>query len=330
MRGLARRLLLLASALALCPAPLSAQTPSAQTSGAQVPKTLRIIVPLAAGGGGDIVARMIAEQVSRTSGISVVVENRPGAGTVLATEYVARAEPDGATLLFTNAAFLINPHVRKQNYDPFKSFEPVCSVVSYPLFVVVKADSPLRTLADFVKAAQAKPGTVTVAAAGPNTASHIALETLKIATKTDVIFVPFPGTAPAITALLGGHVMSLYADYTSVAEPLKNGDLRALSVASAKRFEKFPDVPTVTESGYPDPEQLSWNGLFAPANTPPALLGQLQKLFSDAGLSEEIKGKLAQQGLSPGVACGTEFKAGLQQQYDLFGRVMSSANMKAP
>jgi tripartite-type tricarboxylate transporter receptor subunit TctC len=319
MPRFARRLLPLLSAMVLCSAPLDAQ----------VPKTLRIIVPLSAGGGGDIIARMIAEQVSRTQSISVVVENRPGAGTVLATEYVARAEPDGATLLFTNAAFLINPHVRRQNYDPLKTFEPVCNIVSYPLFVVVKPDSPFRTLADLVNAAHAKPGVVTVASAGPNTAGHIALETLKIATRMDVIYVPFAGTAPAITALLGGHVMALYADYTSVAEQLKNGDLRALSVASAKRFEKLPDVPTVTESGYQDYDQQSWNGLFAPANTPPAVLEQLRKMFGDAGRSEEIKSKLALQGLLPGVSCGADFKANLQQQYDLFGRVISSANLKA-
>ena len=318
MLRFALRLLPLLSALVLCSAPLDAQ----------VPKTLRIIVPLSAGGGGDIVARMIAEQVSRTQSISVVVENRPGAGTVLATEYVARAEPDGATLLFTNAAFLINPHVRRQNYDPLKSFEPVCNIVSYPLFVVVKPGSPFRTLADLVNAAHAKPGVVTIAGAGPNTASHMALETLKIATKMNVIFVPFAGTAPAITALLGGHVMAIYADYTSVAEQLKNGDLRALSVASAKRFEKLPDVPTVIESGYQDPDQQSWNGIFAPANTPPAILEQLQKMFGDAGRSEDIKNKLALQGLLPDVKCGADFKASLQQQYDLFGRVISAANLK--
>lgn len=318
MLKFARRLLLLISALVLCSAPLEAQ----------VPKTLRIIVPLSAGGGGDIVARMIADQVSRTQSISVVVENRPGAGTVLATEYVARAEPDGATLLLTNPAFLINPHVRQQNYDPLKTFEPVCNIVSFPMFVVVKSDSPFRTLADLVNAAHAKPGTVTIASAGPNTLSHIALETLKLAAKMDVIYVPFAGTAPAITALLGGHVMVLSADYTSVAEQLKNGDLRALSVGSAKRFEKLPDVPTVIESGYKDYDQQSWNGLLAPAKTPRAVLEQLQRMFADAGRSEDIKNKLALQGLLPDVKCGADFKASLQQQYDLFGRVISAANLK--
>jgi tripartite-type tricarboxylate transporter receptor subunit TctC len=302
---------------------------TAASLNAQVPKTLRIIVPLSAGGGADIIARIVGEQISRTQGITVIVENRPGAGTALATEYVARAKPDGATLLITNPAFLINPHVRPQNYDPLKTFEPVCNIVNFPLFVVVKADSSFHTLADLVNTAHAKPGTVTFASAGPNTASHIALETLKLAAKMDVIYVPFVGTAPAITALLGGHVMALYADYTSVAEQLKSGTLRALAVGSATRFERLPDVPTVIEAGYKDYDQQSWNGLLAPANTPHAVLKQLQQLFVDAGQSKEVRDKLSLQGLLPGVTCGADFRTILQQQYDQYGRVISAANLKA-
>lgn len=234
----------------------------------QSTRTMRIIVPLSAGGGADILARILAEQINRVQGVPVIVENRPGAGTSIATDFVARSAPDGNTLLITNPAFLINPHLRPQNYDPLTTFEPVCNIVNFPLFVVVAAASPYRVLADLVDAARAKPGVLAFASAGPATASHIALEAIKHASGIEITYIPYAGTAPAVTALLGGHVMAVYADYTSVAEQLKNGTLRALAVGSRKRFEQLPAVPTVIESGYMDYEHESWNGVLAPAKTP--------------------------------------------------------------
>jgi tripartite-type tricarboxylate transporter receptor subunit TctC len=310
---------------ALFAALVAASPVSAQTS-----RTVKIIVPLAAGGGADILARVLAEQINRSQGATVVVENRPGAGTAIATDFVARSAPDGSTLLITNPAFLINPHLRPQNYDPMTSFEPVCNIVNFPLFVVVPAASPFRTLADLIGAARARPGALSFASAGPATASHIALEALKHAARIEVTYVPYAGTAPAVTALLGGHVMAVYADYTSVAEQLKSGVLRALSVGSRKRFEGLPDVPTVIETGYADYEHESWNGLLAPARTPKDTMTQLQGWLVAAGGSAEIKEKLAAQGLSPSVSCGAEFGAALQRQYEQYGRAIRAANLKVP
>lgn len=295
---------------------------------AQSAKSIRIIVPLSAGGGADILARILAEQVNRAQGVTMVVENRPGAGTAIGTDVVARSAPDGSTLLITNPAFLINPHIRPQNYDPMTSFEPVCNIVSFPLFVVVAANSPYRTLTDLLNAARAKPGLLTFASAGPATASHIALESLRQAAGIEVTYVPFAGTAPAITALLGGHVMAVYADYTSVAEQLKSGALRALSVGSLKRFPELPDVPTVVEAGYENYEQESWNGVLAPAGTPKGVMDELRRWFSSAGQSREMKEKLALQGLAPTVACGAEFSALLKRQYEQYGRAIRAANLK--
>lgn len=295
---------------------------------AQSTRTLKIVVPLAAGGGADILARLLAEQISRAQGLTVVVENRPGAGTSLATDFVARSAPDGSTLLITNPAFLINPHLRPQNYDPMTSFEPVCNIVNFPLFVVVGNSSPYRGLTDLIDAARAKPGALTFASAGPATSSHIALEALRRAAQIEVTYVPYSGTAPAVTALLGGHVMAVYADYTSVAEQLKSGTLRALSVGSRKRFDGLPAVPTVMESGFTDYEHESWNGLLAPAKTPGATLAQLQRWFTAVGESPEIKDKLALQGLAPGIACGAEFGTALRRQYEQYGRDIKAANLK--
>jgi tripartite-type tricarboxylate transporter receptor subunit TctC len=295
---------------------------------AQTSRTMKIIVPLSAGGGADILARVLAEQINREQAVTVVVENRPGAGTAIATDFVARSAPDGNTLLITNPAFLINPHLRPQNYDPLTSFEPVCNIVNFPLFVVVAAASPFRTLADLIDAARAKPGTLTFASAGPATASHIALEALRHAARIDVTYVPFAGTAPALTALLGGHVMAVYADYTSAAEQLKSGTIRALSVGSRKRFEGLPVVPTVIESGFSDYEHESWNGLLAPAKTPDQTMEQLQGWFTKAGGSAEIKEKLSAQGLSPSVVCGAGFRDALRRQYEQYGHTIRAANLK--
>jgi len=297
---------------------------------AQTSRTVKIIVPLSAGGGADILARVLAEQINRTQSSTVVVENRPGAGTAIATDFVARSAPDGSTILISNPAFLINPHLRPQNYDPMTSFDPICNIVNFPLFVVVAASSPYRTLADLINAARAKPGTLSFASAGPATASHIALEALRHAAGIEVTYVPFGGTAPAVTALLGGHVMAVYADYTSVAEQLKSGTLRALSVGSGKRFERLPDVPTVIESGYRNYEHESWNGLLAPAKTPTDVMAQLQKQLTIAGGSAELKEKLAAQGLSPSVVCGAQFAAILRRQYDQYGQAIRAANLKMP
>ena len=303
---------------------------AAPSASAQTTRTTKIIVPLSAGGGADILARVLAEQINRTQSATVVVENRPGAGTAIATEFVARSAPNGGTLLITNPAFLINPHLRQQNYDPMTSFEPICNIVNFPLFVVVAASSPYRTLADLINVARAQPGALAFASAGPATASHIALEALKHAARIEVTYVPFAGTAPAVTALLGGHVMAVYADYTSVAEQLKSGALRALSVGSRKRFEGLPDVPTVVESGYSDYEHESWNGLLAPAKTPNDVMAQLQSFFAAAGGSAEVKEKLAVQGLAPSVVCGAEFAATLRRQYEQYGHAIRAANLKVP
>ena len=258
----------------------------------------------------------------------MLVENGPGAGTAIATDFVARSAPDGNTLLITNPAFLINPHLRPQNYDPMTSFEPICNIVNFPLFVVVAASSPYRKLAGLIDVARAKPGALTFASAGPATASHIALEALRHAAGIEVTYVPYTGTAPAITALLGGHVMAVYADYTSVAEQLKTGALRALSVGSRKRFKRIPGVPTVIESGYKDYEHESWNGLLAPAKTANEIMAQLQSWFAAAWRVGGNEGKACRPGSLSGVACGAEFGAVLRRQYEQYGRAIRAANLK--
>ena len=179
----------------------------------------------------------------------MVVENRAGAAEVIGTEAVARAAPDGNTILFGSSQVVINPQVRKVNYHPLESFEPVCLLVVAPLVISVQSSSPYRTLNDLLDAARAKPGSVTMGSLGPGTPFDIGLALLKNAAKVDITFVPFNGNGPSINALLGGHVTSTFNSYSSVNSQLKAGTLRPLAVASKTRIPPLPDVPTVIEFG---------------------------------------------------------------------------------
>ena len=178
-----------------------------------------------------------------------MVEDRPGAASVIGTEAASRAAPNGNTLLIVASAFVVAPHLRKLNYDPLTSFEPICSLVSSPAVFVVNNTSPYHSLADLLSAARISPGRLTMAATGA-TAPQIAIEMLKRDAKVDVTFVPFPGSPPAVNALLGEHVTSALSDYAVVAEQIKAGRLRALATASSERIEPLPNVPTVAEFGY--------------------------------------------------------------------------------
>jgi tripartite-type tricarboxylate transporter receptor subunit TctC len=295
----------------------------------QTTRTIRVIVPFPPGGSADIVARLLAEQIGRTQGPTIVVENRAGAGTVIGTQAVSHAAPDGNTVLFTNNAFVITPQVRKLNYDPLTSFEPICQLVSVPMVIVVNSTSPYRTLGDLLDAARAKPGELTLAATGPATAAHLSFEMLKRMASVDITFLPYPGTAPAISALLGDHVTSVNADYPTVAEQLKAGKVRALATPSRKRIELLPDVPTIAESGYRDSEADLWNGLLAPARTPKVAVAQLGDWFTSAMAVPETRAKLIAEAQFPVGVCGADFAVFIQKQYDEYGRIIREANIKA-
>ena len=304
---------------------LSVLTAAAQTA----PKTIRLVVPFPPGGTADVIARLIGQEASQISGQSVLVENRPGAGTVIATEYVARAAPDGTTLLIMANSFVINPSVRAAlPYQPF-TFEPICLLVNSPQVLVVNADSPYKNLAAFVTAAKARPGELNYAAVGPATTQHIAGEMFKRAADINLTYVPYAGGAPAVNAILGGHVTAVLANYNEVKTQLSSGKLRPLAAASRARIAPLPDVPTMIESGYKDVEATAWFGMMAPPKTPPETAGQLIALFKSALAAPEAQSKLTAQGLYPAAACGAEFSAHIKQQYESYARVIKDANIKA-
>jgi tripartite-type tricarboxylate transporter receptor subunit TctC len=291
-------------------------------------RTIRFVVPFPPGGGADLLTRVLAQQVGTANGATTVVENRPGAASIVGTEYVSRATPDGNTVLIVANSFIIHPFFKKLNYDPLTSFAPVSLLANSPQVIVVKSTSPYHTLADLIDAARAKPGQLNNASVGPASTQHIAFELLKLRAKIDMIFVPFNGNGPALNELLGGHVDTVMANYAEVAENIKAGNLRALAVGSRTRLKSLPDVPTVAESGYAGYEVNVWYGLLVPAGTPTTVVDQLSQWCDAAMLAPELKPKWALQGLDPVGKPAADFTAFLHQQKEEYARVIREANIK--
>jgi tripartite-type tricarboxylate transporter receptor subunit TctC len=291
-------------------------------------RTIKLVVPYAAGGGADILARLLAEQIGAERGASLIVENRPGAGTVIGTEAVARAAPDANTLLIVTDSFLVTPQLRKLSYDPLSSFEPVCNLAATPQVFVANRNSPYRTLADLVEAARRKPDSLTIASPGPASAAHVTIQLFIAAANVRMTYIPYPGVAPALTALLGDHVTAVLSTHVAVAEHLQNGTLQALAAASARRIPSLPEVATAAELGFADLDADLWYGLYAPAKTPAAKLSELAEWFAAALNAPEIKPKLAAQGLAGVAMCGTEFGGFLRREYQKYGRGIRQGDIK--
>ena len=288
---------------------------------------IKVVVPVPPGSAGDLIARLLTDQVGRLNNRSFVIEPRPGAGTMIGTEAVARAPANGQTLLINAPFLLIGPHLRKLSFDPLASLDPVCYLVSSPGVLAVNAASPYRTFADLMEAVRTRPGQLTFASAGPGSTHQVGFEKLKHDAGLDFLYVPFSGGGPAINALLGNHVTAVLAEYAPLSEHLKAGTLRPLAVTSTARVALLPGVPTIAET-YPGFEVDFWWGLFAPAHTPDALLSQLAEWFTAAMQKPEVKAKLNELGFFPAGICGQDFAALLRKQYEDYGRVIRSANMR--
>lgn len=292
-------------------------------------RSIKLVVPIGPGSGLDIMARLIAEQIGRTHGLTTVVENRPGAAQVIATEAVANAPADGNTVLLMASPFVINPHVRRVTYDPLTSFEPVCNLASQPQFIVVSSASPYRTLKDLLDAARAKPHGLTLASFGPASPAHIGFEMLKRAAGVDITFVPYSSIPPTINAVLGDHVTAAIVGYAESADHIRAGTLRPLVTLSPARVDALPDVPTIAEAGHKGAELDLWFGSVVPAKTPSETVAQLASWFTAAMQAPDVKAKLATQAFHTIGVCGAPFGAYLREQYDAFGRIVRDARIAA-
>jgi tripartite-type tricarboxylate transporter receptor subunit TctC len=292
-------------------------------------RPVHIFVPYAAGGGVDILARTLGDVVSRQWGQAVVVENRPGAGGVVASQALTQAAPDGYTLIVVASGHATNPFLYpKLSYDTFKDFTPISLLASSPNILLVKADSPFKTLGDVIAAAKAKPGSLEFANAGPGTSTHLAGELLKTLAKIDINSIPYKGGAPAITDLLGERITFMPINPVEVIAHIRAGRLRALAVASDKRLPLLPDVPTAAEAGLPGYEASVWWGLVAPAKTPQEIVRKLNGETNAALANPAIANKLAELGVVVTSGTPDQFTAFIKSQTELWSGVIKSAGIQ--
>lgn len=294
----------------------------------QAARTIRLVNPYPPGGGADVLARILADEIGNMGGPRIVVENRPGAGTVIGTEDVVRAAADGNTLLLTNNALLLAPHMRKLDYDPLTSLDPICSVGSTPTVAIVNGTSPYRTLADLIGAARATPGALTFGA-GVGALSQVSYEMLMHRANFRMTLVPFNGTLPEVNAVYGGHIDTAFVDYPPAEGLLKAGKLRALATGARTRIDALPDVPTVSELGYEGFEIALWYGVFAPAGTPEEVVADLADRFADAAEAPHTRARLAALGIDTKAVCGARFGGYLRERYDEYGRIIRDAHIRA-
>lgn len=302
---------------------------SAGAAWSQETKPIKVVVPFSPGNGPDLLARLLGQQVAAAQGPSVVVENRPGGGTVPATDAVARSAPDGNTLLVAAPAFVVNDALKRPSSTPVDQFEPVCQFAVTPMILVVRSDSPYKTLDDLLAAARAKPGELQLVSGGPATSLHFAIEVIKRAAKVDMTYVPYGGTPPAMNALMGGHVTAVMGDYPTLISQLQSGALRPLVTVSEKRIAPLPNVPTLTETGLVNYDADIFYGLVAPGKTPAPVVARLVEMFSKAAKTPEAQAKFEQLGLFPVDRCGADWAAYLQRQVQGYARIARESNIKA-
>jgi tripartite-type tricarboxylate transporter receptor subunit TctC len=300
---------------------------SAGAASAQASRSIRIIVPYPPGGTADVLARLLGRQISENAGVNIIVENRPGAGTVIATEYVFHQPADGNTVLMMSNSFVINSHMHKLNYNPLTDFAPVCNLVTSPNLIVVNATAPYKSLAEFLTAAKARPGELTIASVGPATTQHIGFEQLKLAADANITYVPFPGGAPAVNALLGGHVSAVYGNYSEVFEQIEAGKLRPLAATGGQRIHMFPELPTVAEEGFPGYDVVVWLGTVVPVGTPQAVIDQLATLFRNAMKVPAVHDKLLSLGLYAAGQCGADFAALIRARDSEYAKIIRAAGI---
>ena len=293
-------------------------------------KPITYVVPFPTGGTTDTLARLLAQRLGTALGTTVVVDNKPGAGGNIGSEFAARAAPDGYTILGgTISSHAINVSLySKLGYDPVKSFAPITLIGSNPNVLVVPASSPYKSVGDIVAAAKASPGSIAFASAGNGTSQHLSGELFKTLAKVDLVHVPYKGSAPAIQDVMSGQVPMMF-DTSVVAGPhIQSGKLRALAVTSGKRAAAFPNVPTVAEAGVPGYELVSWQAIFAPANTPQPILDRLYNEVVKILKAPDMQERLASLGMEASGMSPAEFTTFQKAEIEKWAKVVKAANVK--
>lgn len=310
---------------------LSPAAVSAQSAASAFPvKPLRLIVPFPPGSGVDIVTRIVAPRLGEAMGQQLVVENRSGAGGIVGAEIAAKAPPDGYNLFMGTAGVLtVAPVMSKVSYSVVRDFAPISLIASVPSMLVVHPTMPAKSLKGLVALARAKPGFINYASTGNGTLPHLAAEFFKLQAKIEIVHVPYKGSAPALTDLLGGQVDMFFGNMLSVMPQVSSAKLRALAVTSPQRSPVAPDTPTVAESGYPGFEAGTWFGMLAPAATPKDVVVKLHAEIAKALRRPDVREQLANQGASA-IGAGPEaFAAHIRSETDKWARVLKASGVRA-
>ena len=307
-----------------------AQTASTGSGQAYPTRPVRLIVPQSAGGSTDVVARVLAQRMTETLKQNVIVDNRPGAGSLNGTELVARAAPDGHTVLVVAASFTINPAIRSDlPFDPVRDFTPVSQLVTLPHILVVHPSVPATSVKELIALAKAKPGVLNYGISGIATSTHMAGELFMYMTGTRMVGIPYKGGAPGMTALLGGEVQLYFATISTAIPHIRSGKLRALGVTTLKRSVAAPEFPTISEAGVPGYEHSSWVGMLAPARLPQSIATKLGDESSRAVQNQEVKTLLLREGLEAVGGTPAEFDRIIKTEVAKWAKVAKAANIKA-
>ncbi len=317
--------------LAAIAASLFTSVPQAFAADSYPDKPIRLIVPYAPGGATDIQARLVAQQLTLELGQSVVVINKAGAGGNIGSDFVAKAPPDGYTLLMGGVGtHAINPHLFKNiPYDAMKDFAPVALIGSEPNVLVANPSITAPDLKTLMAQAKAAPGKFAYASPGIGTSNHLAMEMLKARAGVNILHVPYSGGGPAVADVLSGQVPLLFINLDIALPQVKSGKLKAYAVSSSDRSPLLPDVPTIAESGYPGYVATSWTALYAPAGTQPAIVDRLNKAINDGLRKPEVKAHLSNTGFTPASMTSAEFAAWGKQEFDKWGEAVRISGAKA-
>jgi len=294
-------------------------------------KPIRIVVASAAGGASDIVARLMADKLTQSLGQPVYVEAKPGANGNIAAELVAKAAPDGYTLMMgTIGVMAINPSMYKDvRFDPLKDYAPVARLVSFSNVLVVTPGLPVKSVAELIDYAKAHPGRLRYGSPGSGGSPHMAMVVFGQMTGTDLVHVPYKGAAPALTDLMGGHIDFAFSDPLLTLSQVKAGKVRALAVSGSTRLASEPDIPTVAEAGVPGYAVSGWLGIVAPAGTPPDRIAKLNTALNQVLAQPEVKGKLIEQGSAVIPGTPAEFGSFIREEYFRWKKVVADAKLVA-
>ena len=290
-------------------------------------RPIRFIVPNAAGGSTDLVARSVALKLSESLGQQVIVDNRPGSGGIIGTELAAKAAPDGYTLLMgTIGNIAISPHLyRKLSYDPVRDFAPITQLASAAYMLVTHPSLPVKSVKELVVLAKAKPGQLSYASAGSGTGSHLSAELFKSVSAVELIHIPYKGGTPALIDVMAGHVQVMFNGIPSSMPHLRTGRINGLAVTTPRRSPAAPQLPTIAEAGFPGAESTSWTGVLAPAGTPAAIISQLHGEIARVLQNPEVKTRLSANGAVPVGSNPPEFTAYIRSELAKWGKVVKAS-----